>query len=654
MPFRAQASYDSGAVKERVRSLLARMKVLSEKGSTSDPDIVSGLVSEYEELVIDLGSPKFKGKPLDPRDTATFQQLQEIFDDADEDIRGLYREIQELAGVLTRSFNLNQAALDGAVAQMNITTALLLTAGVESSLAQRGMFVAADAFKDQSKMNVDQSTAEVGFGGNALTLERTEVIDVLPENAEVLIDADARPIAGAGDVKVLAPYEGRLYALNGEAIPEAGEFKFVNNGKALAPTPAEKLARARRSILDGNPDTFWQVERVLISTDEQEVEPGAIDNNVQYDFEVVMTLKLPEPVIASAFTMDPMNFGERAWLEILRLETSTDGQTWTPIPGLHDHNFYNVLTDEANKQLNSRVANAVMSPSKYSYEGKGLWVFPARELRFIRARIIQRTPIAAPYDVIKVTQKQTVQTTKTSGSILGIGGKKSTKTKTEYRDIELSYIESLAALYGEYESPNTDPSVKANAGINIDIPGVGNVFSSGSKTTSKSGYSYHSSELQQKFNAVRYAVGIRDIGLLNANYEQASTYISKKFEVPTPARQIQLLAEHTIPESFGAGDWVKYFISLDDGEAWDEMAPLNRPPVYRDGARIPTTILVNAGVPEEARDDRFGYRDTGSPVNSVLVKIELSRPGDAQGTSPVVNSYALNILTEETYSPVIV
>lgn len=667
--FKALAPYESGAIRERIKDLLERSRVLAERGEESDSLKIFKLVEDYENLVLAIGSKQFDGTPLDSRATATFQRLNEIMTGADEDIRALYNEIKGLSQMLARSFNVNQASLRGANAALQRGAALVLTAGLEGAIPQRGMFVAVDTFQDQRLMDLSASTAEVGFGGSALTLQRLSVEQILDVGAQIQVDADSRTLndillptittsaeGGGGKIspiESLPPYEGKLYSEPiDEMRPEAGRLKFVNNNKSLSETPPEELVLARRVMLDSNADTYWQVERVIL-TDFKNVEPGDLDSNLKYDFEVSIVIKLSEPKTVSALTLDPMQFGSRAYMEIRNIETSLDGQMWESIPGLHDYNFYNILTDEANKQLTPALTNAVMAPSKYSYEGRGLWIFPTRELRYVRLRIVQRTPIAAPYEVLILKQQQTVKTTKKGFSILGFGGKSRTKTKTEYRNLELSYVESLAVVFGSKDGSalDTGASVKAKSGMNVDIPGLGNIFSSGSKTTSKSGFNLQSIETASRTNAVRYVIGIRDFGLLSAVYDTESQYVSKNFDIPSPVRQIQLRAAHTIPDEFGSGDWIRYLVSVDDGVTWDELAPIEDVPKYTGGTRIPTTLLVNSGTPEDAKDDRFGYRDIGQPADKVKVRIELSRPSNIAG-SPVVNRYALQVLTEETFAPV--
>jgi hypothetical protein len=660
--FKTLGQYQGMGVRARIDSLKQRIEAVKRMSHASDEEKIHTIIQDYQELVIGIGKQEFVHRRLDFRDTATFQTMNEIMGAVDRDLDSIYSDLIGLEEALTSSFNLNAASIEGVRNAVTRSASLVLNSALANNIVQRGTFIVSDSFENDSNMDIEYSDAEIGFGGGTLTLARQSVENILGTDAEVDVEADRsvpevsraiRRLSKSPPFSMLPPYEGRLYSLPLEnVVPEANRLDFINNGTALATTDQELLKNARRVVLDQNPDTYWQIERVVL-TNQEDVDPGQLDDNLKYDFHVAMVIKLNDPQMINAVTLDPVQFSRRSYMEVTGMETSLDGQTWETVPGLHDYNFYNILTDEANRQLPERTVSAVMAPSKYSYRGRGLWVFPSREVRDIRIKMVQRTPIENPYEVLVLNQRQTVQTTKKSGSILGFGGRTKTKTKTKYKDIELDYIESLAVKFGDSNPRESDTAagVRADGGFSIDLPGVGNVFSSGSKTVSKSGYQLVGIESQTKTDSVRYAIGIRDVGLLSAVYNNTSNYISRDFQVPSAIRQVQLRSAYDVPNSFGEGDWVKFYISIDGGAEWNRISPIDDPPKYIDGFRVPTTFLINSGTPEESQDDRFGYIDTGDLANNVRVKIEISKPSDVQGT-PLIQTYALECLTQETFDPV--
>lgn len=66
----------------------------------------------------------------------------------------------------------------------------------------------------------------------------------------------------------------------------------------------------------------------------------------------------------------------------------------------------------------------------------------------------------------------------------------------------------------------------------------------------------------------RYQIGIRDISLAAIQFVNESQYISTPFEFKEPIRQFILTADHYIPAAFGDGEWIKYYISIDNGVNW--------------------------------------------------------------------------------------
>lgn len=656
MTVRAQAYIDFGAIEARSTRLRRKIERLVKSGVISEGGKAQQMVDGLEAFVVDLGRPQFTGHKLDPRRDATFQELNALWESIGSDHADLMEEYRGLANMITRYFNRNQAVLMGALGEAQNTAGRALTAALANDTPQRGQFLVVEDFSTQENMSPD-STAETGFGGGVLVLQRLSVENAIDAGAEITVRADQSSVVDIlgqsnNDIDFRLPYEGKFFALLGEVQPEGGRLKFVtkNGRRALSPTPTELLRASRENIIDGSPESIWQIERVVRRSGDESVSPGDLDRDFPYDFSVELVIDLRAPTIASAITLDPINFGDRNWLEIADVATSLDGQNYETVPGLHDHQFYNVLTDEANKELTPRVANSILAPNKYRYTGDGLWVFPDREIRYVRMNILQRTPIEAPYEILVIKQKQTVKKTKTSGSILGFGGQKKTKTKTVTKDVELSYEESLLVFSGEQEVEETSASVKANYGPSFSLPGVGNIFSSGGTTVEKSGYKFHSARTEQRNDAVRYVIGIRDVEVLTTTFAPESTYISKPFEIPSPIRQVHFRADASVPFTTSVGEPIQYSLSFDGGSTWTRVANGNEPPRYSGGTRVPSVVLVNSGVPEDARDERFGYVETKGPVREVMVRIDLARPEGDPGTTPIVKKYALDIYTEETVS----
>lgn len=144
-------------------------------------------------------------------------------------------------------------------------------------------------------------------------------------------------------------------------------------------------------------------------------------------------------------------------------------------------------------------------------------------------------------------------------------------------------------------------------------------------------------------SAKRYVIGVRDVNISSYRFAEESEYISKAFESSNEIRSIQLDASHLIPKQFGEGEWIRYFISIDDGRNWKEISPKGS---SKSGSKV--QYIINGNVPIEGRFDNYGYIDTLQPVSSVRLKIVLSRPIDLTDSdyyTPIVHDYKLKCMT---------
>lgn len=238
--------------------------------------------------------------------------------------------------------------------------------------------------------------------------------------------------------------------------------------------PLEDKRKIRARMLDGNPDTFWEAEFVIDASEALKApspppatqaaakSPDAVHNQFKddwqakfgggaqseapadqqeasvqlslgelidkisgpaidkMDLDVVIILELKTPKIINWLNLVPHNFSDTAWLEVLDVSTSIDGATWEEVEGLHDAKFENILTEEANAEMTPEEVATTMAPSKFQYTGHGVWTFPAKEVKFIRFKLLQKTPVPAPYDVLMVELTQTVTSTHTATESWGL------------------------------------------------------------------------------------------------------------------------------------------------------------------------------------------------------------------------------------------
>ncbi len=161
---------------------------------------------------------------------------------------------------------------------------------------------------------------------------------------------------------------------------------------------------------DGNNNT---VPTITVNTDE--LRQKALEQDVK-DFVVEITFELESEEYINFITLNPNNFNESTWLDIIDLSTASSESDFKQIPGFTQHVYDNTITDEANKFLNDDDQSQLLSPNRFAYKGKGVWSFSPILAKIVRFRIRQKSPVPNPYHRLHVLLTRTLQKTKVSQS----------------------------------------------------------------------------------------------------------------------------------------------------------------------------------------------------------------------------------------------
>jgi len=152
----------------------------------------------------------------------------------------------------------------------------------------------------------------------------------------------------------------------------------------------------------------------------------------------------------------------------------------------------------------------------------------------------------------------------------------------------------------------------------------------------------------------RFAIGIRDINLYSYKFAEVSEMVSIPYFSPKAISKIALTVDEQVPKIFYSNmpgtenDWIKYYISVDDGASWRRISPMHhKDTLSEDGVNnIPEIININSDIKKEDRDNFLAYVDTDEPIYQVRFKAVLSRPSqisNAESYTPVLSKYALQI-----------
>lgn len=153
--------------------------------------------------------------------------------------------------------------------------------------------------------------------------------------------------------------------------------------------------------------------------------------------------------------------------------------------------------------------------------------------------------------------------------------------------------------------------------------------------------------------AKRMSIGIRDIGLSYQEYESTAEIVSKVYNFDVPVESIMLDVESNHSVIAASGGYIQAFISVDNGEKWLEISPVQDGYSYgvvskssipeiiafnqnaAEGFKLPGVMYLNA---PKATINNIVY-NIPAQVKSIMVKIRLVK--GSTNLAPVIYSYKL-------------
>jgi len=262
--------------------------------------------------------------------------LQQIADDFDL----VFLELENLEGVVLEQFNLFATHSNRLSSRVKRLGSRVTDFSLFSKLPIKNSIFFTDSFSNLSKVDIGSSL----LNASECLINQEEGIITLPVNA-----------AATEVLKVNLP---PLINVNSNGRPGNNEERsaVLNNNI--------------RAMLDDNPDTWFEYERVVRSDDQT---PLVLD----------FTVNLEELEIINFIRINPNNFGARTEIEVLDISTSRDGQLYVsikddiPITGFFVEDEENVFK---------------LAPSTSKFAGQGLYTFTPRFAKYIRVVLRQSTP----------------------------------------------------------------------------------------------------------------------------------------------------------------------------------------------------------------------------------------------------------------------
>lgn len=477
------------------------------------------------------------------------------------------------------------------VAQLvNLAGDLLLLAN-EESLNTRYF---KESFQDVSALDSSFALssvpkAQISTEEGILTLGRSKTVNLSEAASVVQISGNGEP----GMSQLV-----RKIVLTDRDGKETEAYRFINE----LDTENHKDANA---LLDNRADTLFEYQRVNLPE-------GFKSNRRHYDFGwassvqkgdqllLKIVLEVAEPGPINWISIDPY-YQENGPgdLVVYSIRTSEDGFDYAPL-----FEGKQILNQTVNHTPQTYALTQLFDGSNdwadANYTGKGVWTFPERTVRFVEFVFQQNES----YD-----------------ELLGQ---------------EVYYIK------GEDGAP--DIQVPAPAELINQKPGEYIRTVDGQRVT----------YIKQVDAGAgwRYAIGLRDIRLMQYQFEEKSVFVSKRYESDEAFSRLVLYANEKIPESYldivtRNNDWIIYEVSFDDLN-WVRISPMHQEPLNDD---FPPKILE---INQQAVDATAAFQihkthiTTNVPANGVRLRITLTRPkGESfENTTPIVEDVALKVEKE--------
>lgn len=223
----------------------------------------------------------------------------------------------------------------------------------------------------------------------------------------------------------------------------------------------------------------------------------------------------------------------------------------------------------------------------------------------------------------------------------------------------LTYLQTVAALDDQStlsqlagESPGSNNTVSGSSPADPGFLGIGG---EGASTVTSSftdtGWSISRTWLETWWDKIRWAIGLREIGVFAYEYAQSSEVVSVPYRSPKEIAKVLVRVDEQIPSVYPLTNrWIHYFVSPDNGANWHRINPIDHPTIYsgEGGEPVPRIINFNADFQSE-NDNAQKFVSTEIPVTEIRFRAVLIRPGDTEfeGTSPVLKSYRMSIYPKE-------
>lgn len=327
----------------KLSALLERLRVQYQSGQyNTQEEIIAEFSRALDKFYSSARTPFLALRPAEEGEVPSIDDYNDCFEEVGWDLSISFAELETLEKTVLRNFNYmvsERDKLNKLVKQISSKAGDYVLYS-EDPLGDVIYFK--DSFSDVSKIDLDSSL----LSKPQCDISQAEGIVTLP------VIREGPPTDKKADVQINAVSNGT-----------AGNYREVG-----AEAYHDKLA----DILDGNPYTWFEYERVQ-TTKEENTEALKLD----------LTLYFDTPQIINFIKINPNNFGTQIPVSIQAIDTSLDRKTRISIKD--DIPIADFLQEDEKDVFS-------LAPSTSKYAGQGLYTFTPRKVKYVHVLLEQATP----------------------------------------------------------------------------------------------------------------------------------------------------------------------------------------------------------------------------------------------------------------------
>lgn len=540
-----------------------------------------------------LGEPLFLARKAESDQLPFLEEHQGNKEEIHQDFKILFAELDAIAKYLIDYFNYAQSEQKRILSMVRGLNGLVTDLQLLSEENTPNTMYIKESFSNhdnvETSMTDPENQAQISTQEGILTLKRNGSINRS-------VEGKIRSVTGNGDAGTY--HLARRVRTKDDEM----EYAFVSNQ-----TPNDGV----KAIIDGSADSIYEYQ--MVNVPEPFKEQGR-----KYDFEwakgnknndmlrAKIVVQLPEAEDINWINVNPYHPpNSTGRLIVNSIRTSEDGFDYQ---GLYEDGTY-VLNNELNLTPDSYRLEALFDGSNdfeaSKFAGQGVWSFPTRKAKYIEFVFDQ------------------------PGSYTELVGQE--------------------AFYKRKKNSSVWSRIRKQEVPNYVLEGKTGTYSLDSQTEVK--------KVVEATEGWRYVIGLRDIQIMSYKFVETSEYVSKAYKVEEGIKEILLYSNEKIPKNYlqtikDSNDWITYQISFDD-ITWHRISPYHHEPV--NDAFPPKIVSINGNEADlSAAFQLYRNNITMKEIpKQVRLKIIMRRPKDESSTvvhgmtTPIVEDYALKILTEE-------